>query len=141
MPPPPPRQRSRPDARRDDDDTPPSGTEYRDELARAIREPMPWWAALLMRKLDVDEWLRQRDQRIGAVEGRVDEIEDANSNTKVNAREAEKEQKKRREKRADRLWTLAIAVLGPLLVLAILTAVGWVHFGQPAHPTPIEVKP
>lgn len=134
---------SRPDPRLDPDSTPPDGTDVPDELERARggREHAPWWAHLIFRKLDVDEQFRRHGARLGEVERVTQAWEDAQSNTQIRNREAEKEQRKARERRHDRLWTLAIAVAGPLLVLLILTAIGWVHIGPPAHPTPIEVKP
>jgi hypothetical protein len=114
-----------------------------DELdeARAGREPAPWWAELLFRKLVVDEQFRRVGARLGAVEQVTDAWEDQQSNTQARNREAEKEQRKTMERRHDRMWTLAIAVAGPLMVILILTAFGWVHFGPPTQPQKIEVHP
>ena len=139
MTPPRPRQPSRPDMRADPDSTPPGGVDLSDELelARAGRERAPWWAELLLRKLATDEQFRRHGQRLGAVEQVTEAWEDQMSNTKITNREAEKARELKREKRIDRAWQVG----APLVVILILSVLGWVHFGPPAHPTPIEVKP
>lgn len=109
----------RPIPRVDDDVTPARGTPMPSEqelLAHAMREPMPWYIALLLRKLDVDSELRQRDQRIGAIEELVDAHEDALSTTKVRALTEES----KREKWGNRLWGLAQAVLAAVIIAALL---------------------
>lgn len=125
--------------REEQDSTPPRGTVVPDELARAMREPMPWWAALLLKKLDVDAELRQRDQRIGALEDLVDQHENQLSGSKVSSAAAEAERKKRREKWEDRAWGIFAAILA----VAILAALQWIHVSPPATKSEpkVEVKP
>lgn len=113
--------RDRPIPRTDEDETPPRGTPIPSDeelFARAMREPMPWYIALILRKLDVDAQLRQRDQRLNALEELVDAHEDALSSTKVRAVTAEQ----KRAKWADRLWDIAKGVLVAVLVAGLLYA-------------------
>lgn len=124
----PPRGRlpSRPDPRApiprtDDEQTPPRGTTLpTDEeiFARAMREPMPWYIALILRKLDVDSDMRDLRARLGALEDLVDAHEDALSSTKVRAITAEQ----KRAKWGDRLWDVGKGVLVAVLVAGLLYA-------------------
>jgi hypothetical protein len=139
MTPPRPRQPSRPDARIDPDSTPPGGSELSDELElmRAGREHPPWWAKLLFQKLSNDEQFRRLGGRVGDLEIVAHEWEDAKSNTKIEQAAVAKRRQELKDKRFDRAWQVG----APLILILILTALGWVHFGPPVQPTKIEVKP
>lgn len=131
--------RERPIPRVDDDPTPPHGTPMpteRELLAQAMREPMPWYIALVLRKLDVDAEFRTRDQRLGALEDLVDSHEDALSSTKVRAITDEQ----KRAKWADRLWDLAKSVLAALIIAGLLYASGRLTCTPPPKATTPEIR-
>lgn len=108
-----------------------------DLLAHAIREPMPWYIALLFRRLQNDTELRDLRARLAAFEEMVDAHEDALSTTKVRALTEES----KRQKWGDRAWDLGKSVLAALIIAGLLYASGRLTCTAPPKATTPEIRP
>lgn len=134
---------SRPDAiPRIDPESPPPRGYASPQIEDAMRDPPPWWAVLLMKRLDNDAELRAIRARLEVLE----DAEDARSNTKTRIDAAEREAAlallTARKARVDRAWQIATPVIAALILMLVLWLSGFVHFGTSSGPpSHVEVKP